>query len=129
MPKVRKLSDWEFHLQSCAKCGGVDIEETSTMAQCCYIGALYLRDFLAKKASASRPREMRDPDEKRLTQYIVRERYTVTEVDKKTEKPVTVEKQKTISPVYTRPETAHEFLSLAMKTMGGNPSRFFISQK
>ena len=127
--KTVKPTDWEVHFQSCMKCSHVDIQQIATLANACFVGAKFLREHLAKLASKNRPREARDPDEKKLPQFVVRERYTITEIDKKTDKPVKVEKQKTIPPVCLQNETANEFLALAKKTMGGDASRFFIAQR
>lgn len=127
MPKAKKLTELEEHRRACETCQEVDTEYSATLANVCNRGAPFLRDHLSKIATKSRPRAERDSDV--APQYVVRERYTTTEIDPKTKEPVEVEKEKTISPVYLRSDTANEFLQLARKTGGGDQSRFFVTQR
>lgn len=137
--KAKRLTEWEVHVQCCAKCKSVDISKTATLASACNSGAPMLREELARTASKTRPRVrvVAAPDlidgvpieRQKAPQYVVRERYTTTEIDPKTKEPVEVEKEKTISPVYLRSDTANEFLQLARKTGGGDQSRFFVTQR
>lgn len=128
MQKAIRLTEWQIHVQGCDACQSVNIEATKTLSNVCNAGAPLLRDELSRLASKNRARPERDPDEKRPTLYVVREKYTVTEIDPKTKKPQEIEKQRTISPIYERQEIANDFLALAKKTMGGDPARFFISE-
>lgn len=44
--KVVKVHDFVIHKYSCKQCISVDIDKTSTMSNCCLIGAPLLRDYL-----------------------------------------------------------------------------------
>lgn len=137
--KPGRPTEWEVHFQSCEICRNVDINNTASLANVCNRGAPMLRNQLSLISSRSRPRKRAEPMpdfiegkaviKTKSPEFVVREKYVVTEIDKKTDKPIKVEKHKTISPVYPLHERAQEFLSLAIKTMGGNPSRFFIAQR
>lgn len=139
MKQPTRATKWDVHFLSCKTCKSVDINNTASLVNVCNRGAPLLRDQLALIASKSRKRIRAEPAPDFIEgkpvirakglEFVVREKFVVTEIDKKTEKPVEVEKYKTISPKYPAHERAKEFLDLAIRTMGGDSSRFFIAQK
>jgi hypothetical protein len=46
--KHEKVSEWHTHKNSCDKCQTVDSRQTSSLINCCLIGAPLLRDYLNK---------------------------------------------------------------------------------
>lgn len=129
--KVAKKSEWELHASGCAACESVDVSDTKTLARCCNKGAPMLRDYLARKNA--KPSVPRDDKEKKAPVYVVKERQMVEKVfiEKGTKKEIKemVWQVKIVSPQYRTRELANEFLALAQKTMGGDPARFFATEK
>lgn len=50
--KKEKIHEFEIHIQSCEKCASVDMDKTSSMANCCAKGAPLLMDFISEKQTA-----------------------------------------------------------------------------